>query len=194
MKKLFFVMTAFAAFTLTSCNKGKQEVQAAPGTAEEVVAAPEGAEQVAGALEKDLNSGKPETFKARIASIIEKINRPNAISAFMFVSDHGESISNGGAGHGGNCAATLQEYHVPYIFWWSDEYERTFPDKIANAIQRKSVRLNGDNIFYCLCDAADIELAEQYAKPQWSILSPLFEEHERLILVPDGKTCVHVDK
>jgi hypothetical protein len=73
MKKLFFVMTAFAAFTLTSCNKGKQEVQAAPGTAEEVVAAPEGAEQVAGALEKDLNSGKPETFKARIASIIEKI-------------------------------------------------------------------------------------------------------------------------
>ncbi|MBR2168318.1 MAG: phosphoethanolamine transferase [Paludibacteraceae bacterium] len=129
-----------------------------------------------------------------LSSIIEKINRPDAISAFMFVSDHGESIGNGGAGHGGNCAATLQEYHVPYIFWWSDEYERTFPDKIANAKQRMSARLNGDNIFYCLCDAADIELAEQYAKPQWSILSPSFEEHERLILVPDGKTCVHVDK
>lgn len=129
-----------------------------------------------------------------LSSIIEKINRPNAISAFMFVSDHGESITNGGAGHGGNCAATIQEYHVPYIFWWSDEYERTFPDKIANAKQRKSAGLNGDNIFYCLCDAADIELAEQYAKPQWSILSPSFEEHERLILVPDGKTCLHVDK
>ena len=44
-----------------------------------------------------------------LSSIIEHINRPNTVSAFMFVSDHGEEIAKGGAGHGGNCTPTIQE-------------------------------------------------------------------------------------
>ena len=54
--------------------------------------------------------------------------------------------------------------------------------------------LIGDNIYYTLCDLADIQLADQYNHPSWSVLSPSFEEHERLILVPDGVTCIHPDK
>ena len=34
-----------------------------------------------------------------LSSIIDQINRPNTVSAFMFVSDHGEEIGHGGAGH-----------------------------------------------------------------------------------------------
>lgn len=129
-----------------------------------------------------------------LSSIIEKITRPNTISAFMFVSDHGEAICNGGAGHGGNCAPTIQEYHVPFIFWWSDKYKEFYPEKVSNALALKGAKLNGDNIYYTLCDLADIQLDEQFWNSSWSVLSNSFTEHERLILVPDGVTCIYPDR
>lgn len=129
-----------------------------------------------------------------LSSIIEQIDRPNTVSAFMFVSDHGEDIGKGGAGHGGNCTPKVEEYHVPFIFWWSDSYKDLYADKVTNALSRKQAKLNGDNIYYTLCDLADIQLSEQYNHPSWSVLSPSFTEHERLILVPDGVTTIHPDK
>lgn len=128
-----------------------------------------------------------------LSAIIDQINRPNTVSAFMFVSDHGEDIANGGAGHGGNCTPKIEEYHVPFIFWWSDSYQCVYANKVSYAKSRKQAKLNGDNIYYTLCDLADIQVAEHYNKPSWSVLSPAFEEHERLILVPDGVTCIHPD-
>ena len=126
-----------------------------------------------------------------LSSIIEQIDRPNTVSAFMFVSDHGEDICKGGAGHGGNCTPVVEEYHVPFIFWWSDSYKDLYAEKVTNAQSHKQAKLNGDNIYYTLCDLADIQLSEQYNNPSWSVLSPSFTEHERLILVPDGVTCIH---
>lgn len=128
-----------------------------------------------------------------LSSIIDQIDRPNTVSAFMFVSDHGEDIGKGGAGHGGNCTPKVEEYHVPFIFWWSDSYKDRYAEKVTNAQSRKQTKLNGDNIYYTLCDLADIQLSEQYNHPSWSVLSPSFTEHERLILVPDGVTCIHPD-
>ena len=129
-----------------------------------------------------------------MSSIIDVIDHPNTVAAFMLVSDHGEAISQGGAGHGGNCTPHVQEYHVPFFFWWSDDYKEMYPDKVSNALARKQAKLNGDNIYYTLCDLADIHLAEQYNNSAWSVLSRDFEEHERLILVPDGVTCIHPDR
>ena len=129
-----------------------------------------------------------------LSSIIDKINRPNTVSAFIFVSDHGEDIGHGGAGHGGNCTPVIQEYHVPFIFWWSDPYNSLYADKVTYAQSRKHAKLNGDNIYYTLCDLADIQLSEKYNHSSWSVLSSSFAEHERLILVPDGVTCIHPDK
>lgn len=129
-----------------------------------------------------------------LSSIIDQIDRPNTTSAFLFVSDHGECIGKGGAGHGGNCKPTVEEYHVPFIFWWSDAYRELYPEKVSNAQLHKQAKINGDNIYYTLCDFADIQLADQYNHPFWSVLSPSFVEHERLILVPDGVTCIHPDR
>jgi ABC-type transporter Mla subunit MlaD len=69
MKKIFFTLMAVAAMTLTSCV-GKTET---PGQASEQAEAPAASDDIAAALEKDLNSGNPETFKARLAAIIEKV-------------------------------------------------------------------------------------------------------------------------
>lgn len=129
-----------------------------------------------------------------LTSLIDKINIPNAISAMIFVSDHGEEIRGDGAGHGGNCSPVIEEYHVPFIFWYSQTYEDTYPAKVKMSIQHKKAKINGDCIFYSVCDMANIKLESNYWKETWSVLSPNFREHQRLILMPDGVTVLNPDK
>ena len=128
-----------------------------------------------------------------LSSIIDVIDRPDIVSSFVFVSDHGEHISKDGAGHGGNCSPVKEEYHVPFIFWWSDEYETLYPEKTYYAKSHTHRKINGDCIFYSLCDMADIQLDSIYAAPSWSVFSSKFEEHPRLILLPDGINSIAVD-
>lgn len=128
-----------------------------------------------------------------LTSIIDVINQPNVVSGFMFMSDHGEDICKGGAGHGGNCTPVKTEYHVPYIFWWSNAYAELFPEKIAEAKAHKHSKINGDCVFYSVCDMADIQLDSIYSHLEWSVVSSVFEEHPRLILVPDGVTTINPD-
>ena len=128
-----------------------------------------------------------------LSSIIDVIDQPNIVSSLTFVSDHGEHISKEGAGHGGNCSPTKVEYHVPFIFWWSDEYETLHPQKTYNAKLHMYNKINGDCIFYSICDMAAIQLDSLYYKPSWSVFSPTFEEHPRLILLPDGINTIAVD-
>ncbi len=128
-----------------------------------------------------------------LSSIIDIINMPDVISGFMFMSDHGEDICGDGAGHGGNCTPLKTEYHVPFIFWWSENYAQLFPEKVAMAKAHKKAKINGDCIFYSVCDMADIQLDSLYNEPTWSVLSSHFKEHTRLILVPDGVTTISPD-
>lgn len=129
-----------------------------------------------------------------LSSIINVINRDSAYSAFMFVSGHGEIIEEGGGGHGGNCAPSKMEYHVPFIFWCSDVYVQRNPTPLGVARQHKKAKINGDNIFYSACSMAGIDLDSAFSMPTWNVFSTDFEEHKRLILVPDGVNTFNPDK
>lgn len=128
-----------------------------------------------------------------LSSVIRAINRPDVVASMLFVSDHGEVIGQGGAGHGGNCSPVKQEYHVPFIFWYSDGWGSAFPEKAENARQQKNAKLNGDVIYYSLCDMAGITFDSAYAEPSWSVFSPTFQEHPRYVLVPDGVTAIRME-
>lgn len=128
-----------------------------------------------------------------LSGIIDKIKQQNTVSAFIFVSDHGEIIMPTGGGHGGDCSPIKTEYHVPFLFWYSDTYESNYPKKVELAKSRKEVRLNADNIFYSVCDVAGINLDSIYSHTDYSIFSEDFEEHERYVLLPDGINHIMVD-
>lgn len=125
--------------------------------------------------------------------IINKIEEQNTVSTFIFVSDHGENITPTGGGHGGDCSPIKTEYHVPFLFWYSDTYASNYPKKVELAKSRKEVRLNADNIFYSVCDVAGINLDSIYSHTDYSIFSENFEEHERYVLLPDGINHIMVD-
>lgn len=128
-----------------------------------------------------------------LSGIINKIEEQNTVSTFTFVSDHGENITSTGGGHGGDCSPIKTEYHVPFLFWYSDTYASNFPKKVELAKSRKEVRLNADNIFYSVCDVAGINLDSIYSHTDYSIFSEDFEEHERYVLLPDGINYIMVD-
>lgn len=129
-----------------------------------------------------------------LSSIAQVIDRDNTCSAMMFVSDHGEDICEGGGGHGGNCAPVKDEYHVPFIYCWNDNYAIAYPEKIEVALSHKQSKINGDVIFYSACSMADIKIDSIYAQPTYDVLSSDFQEYCRLILVPDGASTVNPDK
>ena len=128
-----------------------------------------------------------------LSGIINKIEEQNTVSTFIFVSDHGENITSTGGGHGGDCSPIKTEYHVPFLFWYSDTYASNYPKKVELAKSRKEVRLNADNIFYSVCDVAGINLDSIYSHIDYSIFSEDFEEHERYVLLPDGINYIMVD-
>ena len=128
-----------------------------------------------------------------LSGIINKIEEQNTVSTFIFVSDHGENIMPTGGGHGGDCSPIKTEYHVPFLFWYSDTYASNYPKKVELAKIRKEVRLNADNIFYSVCDVAGINLDSTYSHTDYSIFSEDFEEHQRYVLLPDGINYIMVD-
>lgn len=129
-----------------------------------------------------------------LSSIAKVLDMENTCSAMMFVSDHGEGIGDGGGGHGGDCSPEKEEYHVPFMFFWNDNYAATFSNKINAARSHKQSKINGDVIFYSVCSMANIEIDSAYAQQTYDVLSSDFQEHPRLILVPDGVSTVNPDK
>lgn len=127
-----------------------------------------------------------------VARIIKAIDRPNVQSAFLMVSDHGADYDTGVSDHGGNCNPRKAEYQVPLILWQSDAWIGYHQQKRLDLEGNKDKPVNADNVFYSVCDMADITIASSYAKPDWSIFSPKLKPHERRLLVPDGKNYIVV--
>lgn len=127
-----------------------------------------------------------------VARIIKAIDRLNVQSAFLMVSDHGADYDTGVSDHGGNCNPRKAEYHVPLILWQSDAWIGRHQQKRLGLESNKDKPVNADNVFYSVCDMADITIAPSYAKPEWSVFSPKLKSHERRLLVPDGKNYIVV--
>ncbi len=128
-----------------------------------------------------------------LSSIIRTIDRPNTMAAFAFVSDHGENLCKSGGGHGGDCSPKKDEYHVPFLFWYSADYAEYYPEKVAAAKAHKSAPINGDCMFYSVCDMAGISLDSAYSELSWSVFSADFVPHTRWVLTPDGVTAIRVE-
>lgn len=124
--------------------------------------------------------------------IIKSMDKPNVQSAFLMVSDHGADYDTGVSDHGGNCNPRKAEYHVPLILWQNHLWRSNHPRKYQNLKGNKDKPVNADNVFYSVCDMADIMIGASYAKPEWSLFSSDLKPHERRLLVPDGKNYIVV--
>ena len=61
-----------------------------------------------------------------------------------------------------------------------------------NLLSNKNKPVNSDNVFYSVCDMADITIDKKYSMPEWSVFAKNLKPHERKLLVPDGKNYIIV--
>ena len=98
-----------------------------------------------------------------LATTMQKLDSLNAVSALVYVADHGENLFDTPENivlHAGS-VFTKYDLHVPFFVWTSDGYDRQYPAKKENLILNKDKRLTSDCIFYSFLDMADITFPGQ---------------------------------
>lgn len=98
-----------------------------------------------------------------LAKTIQKIDSLHAISALIYVADHGENLFDTKENivfHGGS-DYTPYDFHVPFFVWTSDQYNLQYPSKVENLRQNKDERLTTHHIFYSILDVANITFPGQ---------------------------------
>ena len=124
---------------------------------------------------------------------VDILGKSGKIALFVFTSDHGEYLDSHIGGHGLSCNPTKDEYHVPLMVWYSDEYKAAYPDKIANMIRHKDEPVCADHVFWSVLDMAGIRIDSTLQQDGMSIFGDSLAPHARTLLLPDGKSIMTLD-
>lgn len=98
-----------------------------------------------------------------LANTIQKIDGLHAVSALVYMADHGENLFDTKEKivfHGGS-DYTPYDFHVPFFVWTSNEYNLQYPCKSENIRQNKDEKLSAGHIFYSMLDMANITFPGQ---------------------------------
>ena len=128
-----------------------------------------------------------------LSEAISILDSMNAICSWLFISDHGEYISPRVSGHGYTYHPTKNEYYVPLMMWYSNEYEETYPEKVANVIKHKGEPVCADHIFWSVLDMASMHIDSALQQEGMSIFCDTLLPHQRTLLLPDGKSIINLD-
>ncbi len=124
---------------------------------------------------------------------IETLRQMHKVAAWFFVSDHGEYISPKVSGHGHTYHPTKEEYHVPLMVLYSDEYKEAYPEKVANLIKHKDEPVCADHVFWSVLDMANIQIDSTLQQEGMSIFGDTLLPHRRTLLLPDGRSVLTLD-
>lgn len=90
-----------------------------------------------------------------LSKTINVLRDKNAI--LVYVSDHGEYLGEHGRYLHGQGTEDAEIRHVPMIWWASDRFIKSNPDKIRSMRSKLHVKLSHDNIFHSVLDCAGID-------------------------------------
>jgi glucan phosphoethanolaminetransferase (alkaline phosphatase superfamily) len=98
-----------------------------------------------------------------LASTIQKIDSLQAVSALIYLADHGENLSDTDKNislHAG-LSYSKYDFHIPFFVWTSEQYRRQYPEKTAAIIANKDKKLSASHLFDSFLDMAGITYPEQ---------------------------------
>ena len=89
-----------------------------------------------------------------LKNVIRKLENKNAI--LIYASDHGESLGeNGIYGHG--IGKNIKEqYDIPIIFWFSEQYIKNYPENYQAISTKKDLAISHDYIFHSILGCGSI--------------------------------------
>ena len=128
-----------------------------------------------------------------LVDAIKTLEANHKQSALLFTSDHGDYLKEYIGGHGMSQKPTKDEYHVPLMVWYSNEYKEAYPEKVANLIKHKDAPVCADHVFWSVLDMADIRIDSTLQQEGMSVFGDTLLPHRRTLLLPDGRSVLTLD-
>ena len=113
-----------------------------------------------------------------VSSLIDMLRKTGRTSALLYLSDHGEDISE--AEDSCHChsevVATKEMFEIPFIIWSSDKYRQKRPEMMRRLKQTRKRLFNSENLIHAYTDLAGLEnkdindrlnvFSNRYEKPE----------------------------
>jgi glucan phosphoethanolaminetransferase (alkaline phosphatase superfamily) len=122
--------------------------------------------------------------------VIGALDRQATISALWFVSDHGQTLADDGCKNVGHGFRSRNNFHVPMLFWYSQQYAAHFPEN-TRLEHRHLAPVYTLDFYASVLGSAGFKLPDDLADRQ--MLSPTYSVGTRLITV-DGINRTDFDK
>ena len=145
---------------------------------------------VDGAAVKKAGALTYEICKSVLDDIITTIDKPDMHSAILYASDHGENVAPGDILRSVSTTPKPSEYHVPMMIWRSQQWIASNPAKHRSIDENKDLPTSADNIYYTLCDLANIHIPHHHKTRSMAVTSPSLQPHKRRLLTSDLKTVI----
>ena len=114
-----------------------------------------------------------------LKAVIDELAQSRAITAMLYVADHGEMLPDGNCSVIGHGFSGLPVYPVPALFWYSDRYAKAFPEKLAALQANAKQPLSTTHVFESLVDMADLDFPGRAA--QASLFDARFTPTRRFV-------------
>lgn len=123
-----------------------------------------------------------------ISQVIRRLEKINKTSLLVYISDHAESLYDPPSHRvlHGNTKPGTEEIHIPLLVWYSDGYQKHFPEKVCSMKQNRDKRISSTNLFDTFTDIANIHYPDEMLEQ--SFASPQFKEDSlRYLLTPEQR-------
>ncbi len=106
-------------------------------------------------------------------NLIRQLEKQQAISSLLLVSDHGENLFDGDCDKSGHGHNTEFDYRVAALWWGSAEFKAQYPEQTQLLQQRRDAPLMTSQTFHTMLDLAqlryaDERLAQSFASTQFA--------------------------
>jgi glucan phosphoethanolaminetransferase (alkaline phosphatase superfamily) len=112
-----------------------------------------------------------------LSEVIKRLKATDAQSTMLYIADHGENLFDGECDKSGHGHDTERDFRVASIWWNSDSYAKTQPQKVAFVRERQHSPLSTENVFHTMLDAANIHYKGENLT--YSLLHDTWKPHPR---------------
>lgn len=114
-----------------------------------------------------------------LADVIHTVASFEVPAAVFYCADHGEDLLDDSRRRFLHASPipTYYQIHIPYLWWFSPQYEQQWPAEVAAVQNNKNLPVSTKNIFYTFLDIAGIDTP--YANDSLALSSPLFVPKKR---------------
>lgn len=146
---------------------------------------PDKADGIRASLKKELRNAYDNSICYTdyvLSETIKLLKKTKSNAVLSYLSDHGEDIFDDKRNRYLHASPipTYYQLHIPYIYWFSEEYKESFPEKYEMVEMHAGLPVSTNSVFHTMLHIANIETSvfdETYA-----LSSVAFEVRDRMYL------------